>query len=117
VGSRSLLLVPERAEALAGQQGGAQVWVLPRRAEAARRVLEAASPSLSLASLVAAEWQAAPWRELRQEQEQLGGSMVSTAQGAIHVRIAPSSPTAVKQGGWWQPGIWSASRSDAQCRR
>ena len=117
VGSRSLLLVPERADALAGQ-GGADVWVLPRRAQAARRILATApSASLSLASLVAAEWRAGPWRELRREQQQLGGRMLSTAQGAIHVRMAPSSAPVATQGSWWRPGIWSASRADTQCRR
>jgi len=117
VGAHSVLLVPERADAL-DAQSGADVWVLPARAQAARRIVQAApSPSLLLASLSSADWRAAPWQALRQERQQQGDRMLSSAQGAIHVRIAPSSAPSVKQGGWWQPGIWWASRADTQCRR
>jgi hypothetical protein len=117
VGAHGVLLAPERADVLPEPSIAADVWILPRRAEQARRLLDGAPPPLLLAGLAASEWQAAPWRELREQSQQRGGRLVSSAQGAIRVQLAPASAPVLTQGGGWRPGIWSASRADAQCRR
>lgn len=117
-GSHGLLLAPERDGVLPRQSIEAEVWILPRRAEQARRLLDAApAPSLLLAGLAVGEWQSAPWRDLREEHQQHGGTVVSSATGAKHVRLSPTSAPVLIQDSRWRPGIWFASRSDAQCRR
>jgi hypothetical protein len=119
VGSQALLLVPERPGGFAEPLDRADVWILPRRAEDARRLLGAVAspPSLLLAGLAAAEWNASAWHTLQQELQQRDVRIVSSAHGAVHLRMKPASAPAVSQGGWWQPGIWSSSRADVQCRR
>ncbi len=76
-GSHSLLLTPERV----GQTelaAAADVWVLPRRAADAQRILTAASPpALLLAGVAASEWRAGAWSELRQAQLQRGAGIRS----------------------------------------
>jgi competence protein ComEC len=119
LGSQTLLLTPERASSAVAPPGGADIWILPRRAEEAGRMLNMApfTPALLLVGGSATEWQAAPWRDLQAEQRLRGNSMRSTARGAIHVRMKSAAVAKVTQGDWWRPGIWSASRVDAQCRR
>src|SRR6185369_2338037 len=113
-GSHSLLLTPERV-AEADVAPAADVWVLPRRAVDARRLVAAVAtpPALLLAGVAASEWRAGGWSDLRQEQLQRGAGILSTVQGPIRVRMGPAAP-AVKQGGYWQPGIWATSQTCAE---
>jgi hypothetical protein len=116
VGSHVLQLAPERAGARIAPGAAADVWILPRRADDARRVLQDAPAStLLLAGLSANEWQSSAWRQLKQEQSR-DTQLVSTAQGSIRVTIAPQAAPALAQRGQWQPGIWSASRSRSRCQ-
>jgi competence protein ComEC len=117
VGTHVLQLLPERPGAQAIPAESAEVWILPRRADDARRILtNVTASSLLLASLTASEWQSPAWQQLQEEQLARSARLVSTAQGSVLVRMTSRAPPELTQGGWWQPGIWSASRS-AQCRR
>ncbi len=117
VGTHVLQLLPERLGAHAVPPDNGEVWILPRRADDARRMLtEAAGASLLLAGLTASEWQSSGWQHLQVAHQARNARLVSTSRGNIHVRMTPRAPPVLSQGSWWQPGIWSASRS-AQCRR
>lgn len=117
VGTHVLQLLPERLGAKAAPADRGEVWILPRRADDARRMLAgAAGSSLLLAALTANEWQSPAWRQLKQQQQARDANLISTAQGSIQVRMTPRAPPVLTQGGRWQAGIWSASRA-AQCRR